>query len=201
MPGIINEELLEPVARFFRFRTIIREMTKKRDIIVVDLGCGPSCFFYDYALRNGVTFRRYIGVDPLLATGTIRRHRDNRRVDLISAPLAKKLPLKGEIADYIIGSAFIEHVNFPGEIINDAIRILKKGGKIILSTPTHRAKWILELLSHGFGLLARREIEEHKNYFDGDELKSLVEPGQKGVRSEHCFFEFGLNNLFIVTRD
>lgn len=200
MKGLINEELFEPVTRYFRFKGIMEEMTNKKNITMIDLGCGPNCYFYAYAKNRGVSFNKYIGIDPLLTEGTLEKFETISEMKLIKSSLIKKIPFRGDPVDYIIGSAFIEHVDFPAEILNDAIKLLKKGGKIIFTTPTPKNKIILETLSFKLGLLARREIEEHKNYFDDQKLRSLIWPGHKKIVYRHKYFEFELNNLFSITK-
>ena len=48
---------------------------------------------------------------------------------------AIQLPFKENCFDYVIISEVLEHINNPAQAILDAFRVLKKGGKIIISTP------------------------------------------------------------------
>jgi len=77
------------------------------------------------------------------------------------------------------------------------VRITKPGGRIIITTPTKRAKNILEFLSHNLHVLSRREIEEHKRYFDKSDLLSFLKDSRI-KRWKHCTFECGMNNLLVV---
>mgnify|MGYP001594596229 CR=1 FL=1 len=97
--------------------------------------------------------------------------------------------------------AVIEHLDHPQKILNEAFRILKEGGKLILTTPTPLAKPILEFLSFKLRLVDKNEILGHKNYFwTKDVKKMLAESGFKENGMNNYFFECYLNNLIIVQK-
>jgi len=158
--------------------------------VVLDLGSGPNCV---WGRELAGRYKEYIAIDPLLK---IRAKRNWR---LISRELEKKIPLADGSVDVVVSTAFIEHVEYPLAILSEAIRILKKGGVLVLTTPTPRAKNILEFLSFKLGLISVREIAEHKNYFDKESLiKMLIKEKIKKVR--HQYFELGLNNLLVIEK-
>jgi len=192
-----EEALLEPLARLFRFREGTPQLIKHKPVIIVDLGCGPNTPFYFYLIQKGIKIKKYVGIDPLLSRKTIQHHNKNNTVQLIKNGLKKRIPLPSSQADYVVAFATLEHFNHPKGILDDAIRILKKGGKIILTTPTFRAKPLLEFLEK-IGLLSSREIHEHKRYFDKNSLRRIIV--SKNVRVDHRYFEMGLNNLLIIEK-
>lgn len=192
-----DEPIFEPLARLFRFREGIPYLVKRKSIVIVDLGCGPNAPFYYFAIQKGIEIKKYVGIDPLLSKKTISIHNKNNTVQLIKNSLEKKIPFPSNKADYVVGFATLEHFDHPKGILNDAIRILKKGGKIILTTPTFRAKPMLEFMEK-IGLLSSREIHEHKNYFDKNSLRKIIV--SKNLRVQHHYFEFGLNNLLIIEK-
>lgn len=193
-----EEALLEPLARLFRFRKGISQIEKRHSIIVVDLGCGPDTPFYYYAEQKGIKIKKYVGIDPLLSKKAIQLHNKNKKVTLIKDSLKKRIPFPSLQADYVVAFATLEHFDNPKGILNDGIRILKNGGKIILTTPTFRAKPLLEFLQK-IKLLSTREIHEHKHYFDRNSLLKMVK--SKKTKVSHRYFEMGLNNLLVICRD
>lgn len=193
-----DEPLLEPLARLFRFREGIPYVAKHKPVVIVDLGCGHKAPFYSFIKQYSVKIKKYIGIDPLLSKKTIQLHSKNNKKWLIKKSLEKKIPLPSSMADYVVSFATFEHFDYPKEILNDAIRILKKGGKLILTTPTPRSKPILEFLEK-IGLLSSREIHEHKHYFDKNSLRKIIV--SKNVKVSHRYFEMGLNNLLIISRN
>ena len=91
--------------------------------VLYDLGCGESSyrsFFLDYA-------EQYIGVDW---AGSIH----NTHAD-IAADLNKPLPIESDVADTVISLSVMEHLCEPQTMLNEAFRILKPEGVIILQVP------------------------------------------------------------------
>lgn len=199
--SIFQEELLEPVARVFRFYQGFREIEIKGKVTLVDLGCGPKIRFYTYAKDRQLEFEKYIGIDPLMNKELVKKYNKMNDVQLINDPLKTKIPIDTNTVDVVTAYAFLEHVDHPEAILADSIRILRKGGKAIFTTPTPKAKGILEFLSYKLGLISKREIKEHKTYFNKEYLvKILTRKGVKVSDIRHNYFEMGLNNLLVITK-
>lgn len=91
--------------------------------VVYDLGCGDT-FLKDWLLLFGT---EYVGVDW---DGSIHeKHAD------IFADLNENIPVNDEEADTIISISVMEHLHAPQKMLNEANRILKPGGSIILQVP------------------------------------------------------------------
>jgi len=196
-----QEEILEPFARYIRFKKTLNHIPKHKGLVILDVGCGPKIRFYFFAKSFGIKLKKYIGLDPLLDEDIISKYKDNKSVSLVKKKFISTLNLKGQSVDCVISHAFLEHVENPSGFINESIRIVKNGGLIILTTPSPKSRKILEFLSLKLKLLSKREIEEHKNYFNKKTLSSLVSKNNlKAVKIFHKYFTFGLNNLFIIYR-
>lgn len=191
-----TEEFIEPFARYFRFREGTKEINPNKKIVIVDIGCGPQIRFYKFA-KNKLKIKKYIGIDPLLSQSIINKYKSDKIVKLIKAPINKNTILPQNNIDYMVGFAFIEHVKNPKTIINKVINLIKKNGKIIFTSPTPRAKEVLEFLAYKLNLISRREIKEHKNYFDKNSFSKFI-PDK--INYKHRYFELGLNNLFIIKK-
>lgn len=90
---------------------------------IYDLGCGEmpyKDFFLQFA-------KNYVGVDW---SSTL--HKLN--ADII-ADLNQKLPIDAEVADTVVSISVLEHLCEPQTMIDEAWRILKPGGKMILQVP------------------------------------------------------------------
>ena len=88
-----------------------------------DLGAGESPykkFFLQYA-------DRYIAVDW---EGSFH----NTRAD-IAADLNKALPINSEVADTVVSLSVMEHLFEPQTMLNEAFRILRPGGILLLQVP------------------------------------------------------------------
>jgi len=198
---IFEEEFFEPFLRRFRFNRAIKYIKKNKPLVLLDLGCGPNIPFYFFAKKNKVIFKKYIGIDPLINKKLIDKFVKGGNILILYLLLIKKVPLPSLSVDYIVAFAFLEHIENPKDIVKEALRILKPGGKIILTTPTPKAKNILEFLSFKLKLVSPREIAEHKNYFTKENLLSLIPKNKKlHLKIIHQYFEFGLNNLLVIIK-
>lgn len=195
-----DEELIEPIARYFRFKQGLKFVKKDKSAILIDLGCGPKIRFYHFAEKRGVKFKKYIGIDPLINTKTMNFYEDNKNIQLIKSPLKRKIPLLNNSADFLVAFAFVEHLENSENILLDSVRVLKKGGKAVFTTPSSKAKSLLEFLAFKLKLLSKREIVEHKNYFDKKHFLEMLSKKRKQIKIAHRYFEFGLNNLVIITK-
>lgn len=91
--------------------------------VLYDLGCGESPyreFFLAYA-------QKYIGVDW---AGSFHE----TRADIV-ADLNNPLPIESEVADTVVSLSVMEHLCKPQTMLNEAFRILKPGGRIVLQVP------------------------------------------------------------------
>ena len=88
---------------------------------VLDIGCGNKPYEKDFLGR----IEEYIGCDIVQSS--------LQKVDVICN--AKRIPLPSEEFDTIFCIQTIEHIDGHQEVLNEASRLLKKDGKIILSAP------------------------------------------------------------------
>lgn len=103
--------------------------------VLYDLGAGESAyknFFLQYA-------DDYVAIDW---DGSPHK----TQLD-ISADLNQVLPIQSKIADTIISLSVMEHLSDPQTMLNEAFRILKPGGFIILQVPW---QWWIHEAPHDF---------------------------------------------------
>jgi SAM-dependent methyltransferase len=92
--------------------------------LVIDLGCGPSPYKQDILKVAD----QYIGVDWQLS------QHDQNNVDIF-ADLTKELPFSDNYADTIVSFQVMEHLPEPMIFLTECLRILKPGGRIIITVP------------------------------------------------------------------
>lgn len=99
--------------------------------------------------------------------------------------------------DTIVSLAVSEHINVPEvfEVFKKFKNVLNNGGRIFLTTPTKMAKPILEFMAY-IGLLDRKNIHEHKHYWNQKEIFDLAEKSGFLVK-EYKKFEIGFNQLAV----
>lgn len=160
--------------------------------VVLDIGCGPE-FSFLRSIRQRIT----------LGYGIDRRVADGREgnISLISADMDtnSRLPLPDASVDSAFMLAVLEHFTHPEEVLAEAGRVLRKGGRLYLTTPTPPAKPVLEFLAFCLGWIDASEIREHKRYFSrADLLAALDHAGFRVVR--HHFFELGFNQFAVAEK-
>lgn len=156
---------------------------------IVDLGAGFNGLMLTKILKLFPGIKNAVGVDLSVAGNSA-----NPKIKLIAANLNDKLPFQDNAFNAVISTAVIEHVKDGRFTINEIYRVLKIGGSFLLTTPSRRAKKILEILSLNLGWLDKTEITDHENYFSPAELKNMLSrAGFKNI--EIKTFQFGCNIL------
>ena len=128
---------------------------------VYDFGCGSRPYENDI-LRYA---ERYIGVDW---ANTLH----GLNADII-ADLNKQLPIKESVADTVVSFQVLEHLSEPQIMLEEAFRILKPNGKILLSVPF---QWHVHEEPYDFFRFTRYGLEYlfNKAGFDDIEIKAVT---------------------------
>jgi ubiquinone/menaquinone biosynthesis C-methylase UbiE len=110
---------------------------------VLDLGCGAGDFTAIAAATVGR--ERVLGVDA--AEAALARARRNRpELNFQLTPFDGPLPLADNSFDVVWASEVIEHVADTAAWLSEVRRVLKPGGRLLVTTPAHGR---LRLLLHG----------------------------------------------------
>jgi SAM-dependent methyltransferase len=128
---------------------------------VLDIGCGDGTLTFQLAQRSN----RVWGVDdsllPLrLARGQFER-RPRRRAPLVTNADARRLPFPDAAFDCVVLADVIEHIDAPEAVMNEAHRVLRPGGQILLTTPRRQG--------------ATPAHEYHCHEYTGAELGDLLQ--------------------------
>lgn len=89
---------------------------------VLDVGCGSMP--YESIIKKNA--QEYVGLD---------RHKAVENKDNFVLGTAESLPFSDESFDTVTAFQLLEHLPQPSAFIKEAYRVLKPGGKIIVSTP------------------------------------------------------------------
>lgn len=101
----------------------IKDDAKDLDGLLLDFGCGRKPY------KNLFTVKKYIGLD-MKQTG---HSHELSEVDVYYD--GKTIPFNDEYFDSIFCSEVIEHVFEVDSVFNEINRVLKKGGKMLLTVP------------------------------------------------------------------
>lgn len=186
----MQEPFLEPILRKMRIRRVLPYLREHTDCRLLDIGCGWDASFLKSVepyIKSGV------GVDfkaPILTAGKIRTER------LI---LQDHLPFADDSFDLVTMLAVLEHLEHPKAILLEIYRVLRPGGKLVLTVPSKAAQPVLEFLAFRLGVVSRTEISDHKNYYDRESLTALLEEVGLMVAT-HRYFQFWMNNFCVASR-
>lgn len=191
MPDKFLDKKLDKLIRWFRFHQVIRLVPD--NCIVCDIGCGLDCLFLetiDHKLVKG------IGIDQDVDKGIEQK---NPKIKVYQADVQKNLPLESASIDVVTMMALIEHILDYDSALQEIYRILKPGGRLILTTPTPAAKLVLEFMAFKLHIIAEDEIKDHKQYFSAILLKgALSKAGFQAIKTKH--FELGFNLLGLAQK-
>jgi len=134
----------------------------------LDIGCGDG-----YFLRRSPARERF-GIDRLLGD-----------------ELTTRLDFPDGAFDCVSMLAVIEHLKSPREVVCEIHRILRPGGRLVLTTPKRRASLLISIYTAGIE-------EEHENYFDVESIRALA-AGRLEIAGHHTFL-FGLNQAFCLRK-
>jgi SAM-dependent methyltransferase len=190
--------ILDQLIWWLRVRKVSRQLPSSVGK-AADLGCGRSAPLLRHLVNSGVVTHG-VGVD-LAPDQSFAQSEPGRQLTLVQGDLNEQLSIASESVDVVLSLAVIEHLTAPGLHLKEAYRILKPGGVLLLTTPSPKGKPVLEFLAFRLGVIDRREIEDHKIYFDGNMLRELLQlAGFKSEALKVTTFQIGLNNSVFATR-
>ncbi|MFH1244223.1 MAG: methyltransferase domain-containing protein [bacterium] len=182
--GQTKKSLITKITERTRINKISTLMPSKATVL--DLGCGYNANFLQTILNKT---KKVYGIDLAV-------NQKIKNIILIQNRVDARIPLENNSLDVVTAMAIIEHVENPYMLLSEAYRVLKKGGKLLLTTPSHRAKPFLDFFAT-IGLDSKEEISDHKRYYTIPKLdKELARAGFKHHKSS-SFALFGLNLLGI----
>lgn len=155
----------------------ISEVTKyisNGDEIVLDLGCGCGDMFdsllnkgkYVIALDNDLDIIEYISAG-----------KGSKNIQLMLGD-AECIELPDSFVDVVLALDILEHLDYPSKCLVEIKRILKPGGKLILSVPHNTLLW--RFIWWGWTQIV--PYGEHKNYTKGEVVSIMESSGINVLR-------------------
>jgi len=167
--NFLGRYFIKPVTRWLRSSYAQAAIVNNESLL--DLGCGDCHFLLKTNCRLRIGF-------------------DFRFDDDITKDLFK---IESEKFQNVAMLAVIEHISGVKVVLDQTYRILKKQGRLIITTPTPSlvGEWLNSLYS-------TVPQEEHEEYFDLP--KVLTKTRNKFSLIEYKKFLFGFNQLFILEK-
>ncbi|MDO8647820.1 MAG: class I SAM-dependent methyltransferase [Candidatus Diapherotrites archaeon] len=96
---------------------------------ILDMGCNYGL------LHRQIDNKNVTGIDVFV---------DNYKERVVQGDV-NKMPFKDESFDTLVGGELLEHMKDPDKFLKECKRVLKKGGKLIITTPNKKA-WLNRLV-------------------------------------------------------
>ena len=158
--------------------------------ILCDLGCGGKAYllkYFESQLQYGY------GFDKDVPEETAKKYSVKKLM------LESKIPLDNDSVDIVTMLASLEHFSNESGVLQEVRRILRPGGRVLITVPTEHNKPLLELLA-SLGVIDKTEIIDHKRYYSKSKLTdSLESAGFSPDYIDVRYWQFGLN-LFAMAK-
>lgn len=180
-----KEGLLSPLLRARRFSAAAPFLSGR----IADLGCGIG------RLAEHVPAENYVGIDTDLEVLENARQRFPRHRFVT---VEESASLDAGSFDTVACLAVVEHLEEPAELLEAARRLLKPGGKLVLTTP-HPSLEFVHTLGAWLRLFSREAAHDHEELLDRRQLHTLLkDTGFEPV--EYRRFMLRANQLIVAAR-
>jgi SAM-dependent methyltransferase len=144
--GGLNEKLLEPGQSWFAWSRVLQFLLPPMDAI--DLGCGDGTITVEISRFA----KRVIGVDVnprALIAARKRAERERRNNVVFKEDRIEALSEPDDSFDLAVFSQSLHHMEHPARGVNEAARVLRKGGRLLLvDLAPHEERWVIPKLGH-----------------------------------------------------
>lgn len=163
---------------------------------VGDFGCGYHARFARTLLDEAA---RVVLVDVALSPELVT----HPRVEAHPRPLFDALGgLPDASLDVVLCISVLEHLWEPERALAHFHRVLAPGGVCLLNVPSWRGKRYLELSAFKLGLSPASEMNDHKMYYDVEDLWPLLVRAGFTPQRIKCFsHKLGLNTFAVCSRE
>lgn len=168
----------------FKARLIEKLLGRERISRLLDIGCGGGYMLSRLENHCDEVF----GVD--LSPEAIQFAKGFTRAELLVSS-AEKLPFKDGEFDCIVSTDVFEHIPDDKKAILEVKRVLRRGGKLILYTPTEVGLFSKTSLSELYHTSEKSYLLDQR-YYTVESLTKLLEAAQfkiKFIRYHNVFFQ------------
>lgn len=195
--GTSNLSLVDRFGTWLSRRMIRCSIGSRSDLAVLEIGCGYKAknlfVIQDRAVKMvGCDFN----IDPEV--------KKMKKFEAIEQSFETALPmLKGRSFDVVMLISVLEHLSDPLGTLICCNQILAPAGRLLINVPTWMGKYFLELAVFrlGLSLNGKKEIDDHKMYYDKRDLwPLLIKAGFVPSRIHLRYHKFGLNLFAVVEK-
>ena len=124
----------------------------------------------------------------------------SEKLTVLSGDLGEPLPFESNSFDVVTMLAVLEHLDDPFGVAREIERVLRPGGRMVITVPSVKAKPVLEFLAFRVGLVSKEEILDHKRYYTKDDLGEFVDSFELLTVESLYSFQMGFNTACIAVK-
>ncbi len=148
---------------------VIKGVLPKKNSTILDFGCGEGRYIEEFLKINQY---KIIGTDiSSFAIKNAKKKFPKGRFYALSGD--DKIPVQSNSVDFILAADVIEHIFDIPNFLSELNRVLKKDGKIFISTPYHGTIKNLIIALIGFDT-AFNPLYQHIRFFTKKSLTNLL---------------------------
>ncbi len=193
---------MHPVAGIFsrlRIKHILRILSDIESKKILDAGCEAGYVSQKLVVAGANVISFDICLDALKSFK--QKIEENCSKSLLFQAFAHAIPLKNESIDAVVCTEVIEHAPYPDIILKEIARVVRKGGKIIITFPNERLRKSVYAIVSLFGI--NTEIEQHVTMFQygPQEIEFLCRKYFRVVSMYSIPFFFPLTRFIVCLKD
>ena len=151
----------------------------KTDSRLLEIGCGAGNLLLQASVRGSYP----VALDLAMQALTFVRSRLREAKSGTEAPrdfmciqsVGELLPLASSSFECVLLSEVIEHLEVPQISITEAVRVLRRGGRLLITTPNYRSLWpLMERAVDMLNMAPKMAGEQHISRFHPASLRRLL---------------------------
>jgi len=135
--GGVYDSLFEAFERTWGAIQSYEAMSDPKTDVILEMGCAEMPIYNAFKMMR--MFPNYIGVDIRRDYLLSSKHRARKDVLALCADITNPLPVKEGTVSAVVLSEVVEHLTFEQNLVffKEAYRLLKPGGKMLISSPVN----------------------------------------------------------------
>jgi len=179
-----------------RVKQIFKELGNLANKKLLDVGCEAGWITLQLADRGAIVTAIDLIPEPIKQ---LKKLVGNRKIKLQVAD-ATKLPFAANSFDIVLATEVIEHITRLPKFVNGAFKVLKPGGRLLITFPNENLRQKLYPVVSLFGINAEMENQVTLNNFRTENIIKLFSKKFKLVKFYRLPWWLPITNLMLFKK-